>query len=62
MFRFIFELTEQQAQKVLNALVKEPYGEVVEVIGIVQRQATEQLNPNPKNDFCAGSSSDDASA
>ncbi|WP_214771276.1 hypothetical protein [Exiguobacterium sp. s133] len=41
---FTFELSEQQAQKVLNALVKEPYGEVAEVIDAIQCQAVEQKN------------------
>lgn len=42
MMNFTFELTEQQAQKVLNALAKEPYGAVVEVIDAIQYQAVEQ--------------------
>lgn len=39
---FVFELSEEQAQKVLNALVKEPYGEVAGVVEAIQRQAIEQ--------------------
>ena len=40
--KFVFELSEEQAQKVLNALVKEPYGEVAGVVEAIQRQAIEQ--------------------
>lgn len=43
---FTFKLTEDQAQKMLNALVKEPYGEVVEVINSIQQQASEQRKEN----------------
>jgi hypothetical protein len=39
---FIFKLTEQEAQTVLNALVKEPYGLVVDVVNKIQQQAIEQ--------------------
>lgn len=39
---FTFKLNEQDAQKVLNALVKEPYGDVVDVINKIQQQAVEQ--------------------
>jgi hypothetical protein len=39
---FNFKLSEQEAQKVLNALAKEPYGEVVDVINKIQQQAVEQ--------------------
>lgn len=35
-------LTEQEAQIVLNALVKEPYGVVADVINNIQQQAFEQ--------------------
>lgn len=38
-----FKLTEEQAQKVLNALVKEPYIEVVDTIDSIQKQANEQM-------------------
>lgn len=38
-----FEFTEQEAQIILNALVKEPYGQVVEVINSLQKQAAEQM-------------------
>jgi hypothetical protein len=38
-----FTLTEVEAQKVLNALVKEPYGNVVDVINKIQQQAKEQM-------------------
>lgn len=44
--KFIFELSEEQAQKVLNALVKESYGEVAEVVDVIQRQAIEQRQAN----------------
>ncbi len=39
---FILKLSEEEAQIVLNALVKEPYREVVEVINNIQQQAVEQ--------------------
>lgn len=32
---------------VLNALGGRPYGEVVALVGEIQRQANEQLNPAP---------------
>lgn len=37
------KLTEQEAQIVLNALVKEPYSVVVDVVNKIQLQATEQM-------------------
>lgn len=40
----ILKLTQQEAQTVLNALVKEPYAEVVEVINKIQLQASEQMS------------------
>ncbi len=43
---FTLKLNEIEAQKVLNALVKEPYGEVVDVINKIQQQASEQLIAN----------------
>lgn len=39
---FTFILNEQEAQIVLDALVKEPYGLVVNVVGKIQKQAIEQ--------------------
>lgn len=39
-----FKLTEQEAQKVLNALAKESYIEVVDVVNKIQLQASEQMN------------------
>ena len=39
---FTFILTENEAQIVLNALVKEPYGLVIDVINKIQEQAIEQ--------------------
>ena len=38
-----FKLSEVEAQIVLNALTKEPYIEVVEVVGKIQLQASEQI-------------------
>lgn len=38
------KLTDQEAQTVLNALVKEPYLTVVDVINKIQQQASEQIN------------------
>lgn len=45
---FTFKLTEQEAQKVLNALVQEPYIEVVDVINKIQQQAVEQRQDDGK--------------
>lgn len=42
MIEFTFTLTEEEAQKVLNALIKEPYGLVVDVVEKIQKQAIEQ--------------------
>lgn len=39
---FNFKLSEQEAQIVLNALIKEPYGSVVDVVNNIQHQAIEQ--------------------
>ena len=39
---FTLKLTEQEAQTVLNALTKEPYGVVAGVIATIQAQAIEQ--------------------
>jgi hypothetical protein len=39
---FTFKLNEQEAQIMLNALTKEPYGLVVDVINKIQQQAIEQ--------------------
>lgn len=39
---FTFKLNEQEAQIVLNALTKEPYGLVVNVVNNIQSQAIEQ--------------------
>ena len=38
-----FKLTEQEAQIVLNALTKEPYIIVVDVVNKMQKQASEQM-------------------
>lgn len=38
-----FKLNEQEAQLVLNSLVKEPYVTVVEVVNKIQVQANEQM-------------------
>jgi hypothetical protein len=40
---FNFKLNEQEAQLMLNALTKEPYGLVVDVINKIQQQASEQM-------------------
>lgn len=39
---FVLILSELEAQKVLNALRKEPYGEVVDLINKIQEQAIAQ--------------------
>lgn len=38
-----FELEEQEAQKILNILAKEPYVDVVDIINKIQSQASEQM-------------------
>lgn len=38
-----FKLTEVEAQKVLDTLIKQPYVEVVDVINKIQLQASEQM-------------------
>ena len=38
-----FKLTEQEAQIMLNALIKEPYLAVVDLINKIQQQASEQM-------------------
>lgn len=43
-----FELTEQEANKVLFALSKEPYIEVVDIINKIHEQANEQDGENEK--------------
>lgn len=40
---FTFKLSEKDAQIILNALIKQPYIEVVDVINKVQEQASEQM-------------------
>jgi len=41
---FNFNLTEQESQIMLNALLKEPYGVVANVVSKIQQQAFEQRN------------------
>lgn len=43
MMEFNFKLTEKEAQIILNALIKEPYVEVVDLINKIQAQASEQM-------------------
>ncbi|MFE8697987.1 hypothetical protein ACFYKT_16720 [Cytobacillus sp. FJAT-53684] len=43
---FTFKLTEAEAQKVLDALIKEPYITVVDVVNKIQEQASEQRQKN----------------
>lgn len=43
---FTFKLTEKEAQIVLNALLKEPCGLVLEVVNNIQNQAIEQREKN----------------
>lgn len=38
-----FNLTENEAQIILDALVKQPYVSVVDVINKIQSQASEQM-------------------
>lgn len=37
-------LTREEAQQVLNALIKEPYGEVYELVTKIQEQAASQMD------------------
>lgn len=37
------KLTDQEAQVVLNAIAKEPLGQVIEVFNKIQLQASEQM-------------------
>ena len=37
------ELTQDEAQIILNALIKEPYSIVFELINSIQEQASEQI-------------------
>lgn len=46
--KFTFNLNEQEAQKVLDALIKQPYIEVVDVINKIQQQAIEQRKEQEK--------------
>jgi hypothetical protein len=46
---FVLKLNEHEAQVVLNALIKEPYGEVVDVINKIQQQAVEQRQNNEQS-------------
>lgn len=43
---FKFLLNEQEAQKILDVLVKEPYGEVFKLVDKIQNQAFEQKQKN----------------
>lgn len=43
---FNFNVTEQEANIILNALAKEPFNIVVNVINKVQLQAKEQIDNN----------------
>ena len=48
-----FELTEQQANYVCFALAQRPYSEVVELLGIIQRQAQAQQAAAAERAACA---------
>ena len=43
-----FEFTKEEAQGILNALVKQPYIEVASIIDKLNKQAAEQLQEKPK--------------
>lgn len=48
------ELTQDEAQIILNALVKEPYLQVYELIDNIQKQSSEQMKSQiDKNPFFA---------
>lgn len=49
MMIFEFKLTEQEAQIVLDSLVKQPYVYVVQIINNIQQQAGEQMKKNGGN-------------
>jgi len=40
-----FTFTQAEAQIILNAITKEPYGLVVNVINKMQKQAVDQMEP-----------------
>lgn len=44
-----FKFTEQEAQQVLNSLIKEPYMTVVDIINKMQTQASEQMKPKEQS-------------
>lgn len=44
----IFKLNEQEAQIILNALTREPYITVVDVVNKLQQQASEQMKEQPQ--------------
>lgn len=39
-----FKLTQEEAQLILNAIAKEPLGQVIDVFNKIQLQASEQIN------------------
>lgn len=43
-----YEFTLEESQTILNALTKEPYGAVVNVINKFQGQAKEQMTEKPQ--------------
>lgn len=45
-----FKFTEEEAQYILNCLVKEPYAEVAKLVDSLQSQASEQLNSKPEKE------------
>lgn len=47
---FKFSLNEQEAQKILDILVKEPYREVFQLIGKIQGQAHDQKQKDVKEE------------
>lgn len=46
---FTLKLNEQDTQKVLNAIAKEPLHEVIDVFNKIQLQASEQLSGGESN-------------
>lgn len=50
MMNFTFELTEEEAQVILDSLGKEPFNKVVSLINKLHAQAYEQRQENEKTE------------
>ena len=50
MKEYIFKLTEQEINYILNVIAKQPYIEVSELIVKIHKQANEQIDEFKQND------------